>query len=195
MIKDHRVLQAMGAISRTDFLPERSKPHAGEDRPLEIGEGQTTSQPSLIAWTLEQLHLKPSSRVLEVGTGCGYQTALLSVLCAEVYSVEIVEPLARQAAAALDGFKNVHLKVGDGYLGWPEAAPFDAIVVAAGVRSVPQPLLEQLTPRGRMIIPIGDLGEMYLVLVKKTEEGAVTQDPLLPVLFVPFTGPHGVAAH
>ncbi len=182
----------MAAIPRTAFLRPNQRDQADEDRPLDIGDGQTTSQPSLIAWTLEQLELKPGSRVLEVGTGCGYQTALLARLASEVFSIEIIENLAVGAAENLGllGITNVHLRAGDGYAGWPEAAPFDAIVVAAGAPSLPPPLVEQLAPGGRLIIPVGEREDMSLLLVNKLPSGEVLQQRSLSVRFVPLTGPH-----
>lgn len=185
----------MATVPRTAFLRPDQRIFADEDRPLDIGEGQTTSQPSLIAWTLEQLDLKPGSRVLEVGTGCGYQTALLSKLCAQVYSIDIIEPLVVGAAEALGalGVTNVHLRAGDGYLGWPEAAPFDAIVVAAGALGVPPPLLDQLAPGGTLIIPVGELDDMSLIRIRKSADGVLTREQLLAVRFVPLLGPN--AAH
>lgn len=182
----------MASTPRAGFLRPEQKRYAGEDRPLDIGEGQTTSQPSLIAWTLEQLELKPGARVLEVGTGCGYQTALLARLASEVYSLDIIENLVVGAAENLGalGITNVHLRAGDGYLGWPQAAPFDAIVVAAGAPSVPPPLIEQLAPGGRLIIPVGEREDMSLLLVNKLPNGHVLQEKSLSVRFVPLTGPH-----
>lgn len=192
LISDPRVRLAVASFNRADFLRPDQRPYADEDRPLDIGEGQTTSQPSLIAWTLEQLNLKPGARVLEVGTGCGYQTALLSKLCSEVYSIDIIEPLVVGAAETLGrlGVKNVHLRADDGYLGWPEAAPFDGIVVAAGATGVPPPLVEQLAPGGTLIIPVGAPDDMSLLRLRKSKEGLVSRERLLAVRFVPLLGPH-----
>ena len=191
-ITDPRVREAMAAIPRAAFLRPEQRELADQDRPLDIGEGQTTSQPSLIAWTLEQLDLKPGARVLEVGTGCGYQTALLAYLASEVFSIDIIENLVVGAAENLGqlGITNVHLRAADGYLGWPEAAPFDAIVVAAGAASLPPPLVEQLAPGGRLIIPVGERDDMSLLLVNKLFTGEVLQEKSLSVRFVPLTGPH-----
>ena len=191
-ITDPRVREAIAAFSRADFLRPDQQRYADEDRPLDIGEGQTTSQPSLIAWTLEQLDLKPGARALEVGTGCGYQTALLSKLCAEVYSIDIIEPLVVGAAQTLGrlGVTNVHLRAGDGYLGWPEAAPFEAIVVSAGAIGVPPPLLEQLAPGGTLIIPVGEPDDMSLLRFRKSSEGVLSRERLLAVRFVPLVGPN-----
>lgn len=189
-LSDERVRAALASVVRGDFLGEDQRPYAHEDRPLGIGEGQTTSQPSLIAWTLEQLHLTPESRALEVGTGCGYQTALLARLCAQVYSIDIIEPLVVGAAERLGalGYRNVHLRAGDGYRGWPEAAPFDAIVVAAGAQVIPPPLVAQLAPGGRLIIPIGDAEHMSLVRLTRAPDGSSSEERLLSVRFVPLTG-------
>lgn len=186
----------MAAIPRRVFLRPDQRPFADEDRPLDIGQGQTTSQPSLVAWTLEQLDLKPGSRALEVGTGCGYQTALLSRLCAQVYSIDIIEPLVVGAAEALGalGVTHIHLRAGDGYLGWPEAAPFDAIVVAAGAQGVPPPLVDQLARGGTLIIPVGELDDMSLIRIKKSDDGTLTRERLLAVRFVPLLGPHATHA-
>ena len=191
-ITDLRVREAMAVIPRAVFLRPHQREQADQDRPLDIGEGQTTSQPSLIAWTLEQLDLKPGARVLEVGTGCGYQTALLAHLASEVFSIDIIENLVVGAAENLGqlGITNVHLRADDGYLGWPEAAPFDAIVVAAGAPSLPPPLVEQLAPGGRLIIPVGERDDMSLLLVNKLFTGEVLQEKSLSVRFVPLTGPH-----
>jgi protein-L-isoaspartate(D-aspartate) O-methyltransferase len=194
-ILDPRVRAAVAQVSRAEFLGASQLPFVDEDRPLDIGYGQTTSQPSLIAWTLEQLHLRPTARVLEVGTGCGYQTALLAELCAEVYSIDIVEPLVKRATKTLNrlGYTNVHVRCSDGYLGWPEAAPFDAIVVSAGASAVPEPLLEQLAPGGRLIIPVGVANAMSLWLLRKAADGTITEQEILDVRFVPLTGPRAEA--
>lgn len=190
-----RVTTALRLVSRAEFLTPLQRPFADEDRPLSIGAGQTTSQPSLIAWMLERLQLDARARVLEVGTGCGYQTALLSLLAGEVYSVDIVPTLVEQARATLErlGHRNVHLRCADGYAGWPEAAPFDAIIVAAGAPAVPPPLLEQLAPGGRLIIPLGRGDDMHLALVTKSASGEVQVEKSLAVRFVPFTGAFGGA--
>lgn len=190
-----RVTTALGLVSRAEFLSPSQRKFADEDRPLSIGAGQTTSQPSLIAWMLERLELDARARVLEVGTGCGYQTALLSLLAGEVYSVDIVPSLIDQARATLErlGHRNVHLRCADGYAGWPEAAPFDAIIVAAGAPAVPPPLVEQLKPGGRLIIPLGRGDDMHLALVTKSATGEVHVEKSLAVRFVPFTGAFGGA--
>lgn len=189
-LSDPRVGFAFTLVNRADFLDDDLKRLAGRDTPLSIGYGQTTSQPSLVAWMLDQLQVRPGLKVLEVGTGCGYQTALLSQLGGRVYSVDIVEPLATAAAERLAalGVPNVEVRAGDGYLGWPEEAPFDRIIVGAGATKVPQPLLEQLAPNGRLIIPIGRDDDMKLLLVARDAKGAVRTEELLPVRFVPLTG-------
>lgn len=186
-VKDARVLAAMRRVRRGDFLPWEMRRYELDDRPLLIGFGQTTSQPSLIAEMVEALELPPGARVLEVGTGCGYQTALLAELGADVYSVEVVEPLATSAEERLAklGYRGVHVRAGDGYLGWPEAAPFQGIVVCASAPRVPTPLLEQLAPGGRLVIPVGE----SLQRVTKAPDGTLEREELLPVTFVPLTGP------
>lgn len=192
-IRDARVLAAVDAVSREVFLEPEQRPFAWEDRPLPIGYAQTTSQPSLIAFTLQAAKPGPKCRALEVGTGCGYQTALLAKLCAEVYSIDIVEPLAERAKKTLTklGFTNAHVKAGDGYLGWPSAAPFDVIIVAAGAARVPQPLLDQLAVGGRLLIPVGEgSDDLSLDVLTKQRDGKVTVERLLPVRFVPLTGSH-----
>ena len=162
---------------------------AYNDRPVSIGHGQTVSQPYIVAFMTEHLHLRPGDRVLEIGTGSGYQTAVLSRLAAEVFSIEIIEPLAERAAAVLArlGIKNVRVKTGDGYAGWPEHAPFDAIIVTCAPDDVPTPLVAQLKEGGRMIIPVGDtLGVQELYLLRKIT-GNVERTAVLPVRFVPMT--------
>src|SRR5438046_809447 len=157
-INDARVLAAMAKVPREEFVAPESRVASYEDGPLPIGYGQTISQPYIVAFMTEQLRPKPSDRVLEVGTGSGYQAAILAELVSDVYSIEIVEPLAKNAEAALQrlGYKNVHVKAGDGYKGWPAAGPFDAIIVTCAPDKVPQPLVAQLKEHGRMVIPVGD---------------------------------------
>lgn len=192
-VTDQRVLAAVEAVPREAFLEPDMRPFAWEDRPLSIGYGQTTSQPSLIAFTLQAARPGPKCRALEVGTGCGYQTALLAKLCPEVYSIDIVAPLAERAKKSLAklGVTNASVKAGDGYLGWPEAAPFDVIIVAAGAARVPQPLLDQLAVGGRLIIPVGETSaDLSLDVLTKQKDGTVSREQLLPVRFVPLTGSH-----
>ena len=187
---DPAVLHTMRTVPRHEFVPEEVRRHAYEDRPLPIGYGQTISQPFIVALMTDLLDLKAGAKVLEIGTGSGYQAAILSPLAEQVYSIEIVPELGARAAEALQrlGFGNVETKVADGYYGWPEAAPFDGIVVTAAASHIPPPLIEQLKPGGRMVIPIGgSFASQYLMLVEKLPDGGVTTRQLLPVQFVPFT--------
>ncbi|QSQ26810.1 protein-L-isoaspartate(D-aspartate) O-methyltransferase [Pyxidicoccus parkwayensis] len=192
-IRDRRVLEAMARLERADFVPERSRGEAGADAPLPIGHGQTISQPYVVALMTEALLLKGHERVLEIGTGSGYQTAVLALLCREVYTVEIVPELARASRRLLRrlGFDNVYFRQGDGSLGWPEAAPFDAILAAAAPSEVPVPLVEQLRRGGRMVIPVGPLGgsQQLLRIQRARRRGELpVVERLLPVRFVPMTG-------
>ena len=186
-IKDERVLAAMGKVPREAFVPPESRDASYEDGPLPIGYDQTISQPYIVAFMTEQLRLKPSDRVLEIGTGSGYQAGILAELVSEIYSVEIVEPLARAAETTLQrlGYKNVHVKIGDGYKGWPEAAPFDAIIVTCAPDKVPQPLVDQLKDGGRMVIPVGGRFAQELYLLEK-KNGQLRESVTLPVRFVPM---------
>ena len=186
-ISDERVLNAMNKVPREEFVPPDSRAGSYEDGPLPIGYGQTISQPYIVAFMTEQLRLKPSDRVLEIGTGSGYQAAILAELMSQVYSIEIVEPLAKNAEATLQrlGYENVHVKTGDGYKGWPEAAPFDAIIVTCAPDKVPQPLVDQLKDDGRMVIPVGDRFAQELYLLEK-KNGQLKQSATLPVRFVPM---------
>ncbi|HOX03673.1 MAG TPA: protein-L-isoaspartate(D-aspartate) O-methyltransferase [Candidatus Paceibacterota bacterium] len=187
-IRNPRVLKAMAAVPRHEFVPETERHDAYGDFPLPIGHQQTISQPYIVAFMTEQLDPQPKDRVLEVGTGSGYQAAVLSPLVAEVYTIEIVEPLARQAEATLQRLRctNVHVRFGDGYQGWPERAPFDAVIVTCAPDHVPQPLIDQLRDGGRMIIPVGPLHEQSLVRLEK-RGGTIHQQAVLPVRFVPMT--------
>jgi protein-L-isoaspartate(D-aspartate) O-methyltransferase len=187
-ISDPQVLRAMGSVPREKFVPKELRNNAYDDRPLPIGYGQTISQPFIVAFMTEQLQPKKSQRVLEIGTGSGYQAAVLSDLVAEVYTIEIVRPLAQRAEAVLRelGYKNVQVKAGDGYKGWPEHAPFDAIIVTAAPDHVPPPLVEQLKEGGRMIIPVGKSGSQKLYLLEK-QNGQIQQTAVIPVRFVPLT--------
>ena len=188
-ITNGRVLAAMGKVPRHEFVPDEYRSEAYADSPLPIGYGQTISQPYIVAFMTEQLDPKPTDRVLEIGTGSGYQAAILAELVAEVYTIEIVEPLAKRAEQDLKrlGYKNVKVRVGDGYKGWPDAAPFDAIIVTCAPESVPQPLIDQLKDGGRMIIPIGPIWDQELVLLHK-QAGKLEKHAVLPVRFVPMTG-------
>jgi protein-L-isoaspartate(D-aspartate) O-methyltransferase len=187
-IKDARVLAAMKKVPREEFVSPDSRAVSYEDGPLPIGHDQTISQPYVVAFMTEQLRPQPADRVLEVGTGSGYQAAILAELVSDVYSIEIVEPLAKSAEATLQrlGYKNIHLKVGDGYKGWPEAAPFDAIIVTCAPDKVPQSLVQQLKDGGRMVIPVGDRFAQQLYLLEK-KNGQLKQSATLPVRFVPMT--------
>jgi protein-L-isoaspartate(D-aspartate) O-methyltransferase len=186
-IKDERVLAAMAKVPREEFVPADERDGAYEDGPLPIGYDQTISQPYIVAFMTEQLQLKPGDRVLEVGTGSGYQAAILAELVADVYTIEIVEPLAKTAQATLQrlGYKNVHVKVGDGYQGWPEEAPFDAIIVTCAPDKVPQPLTNQLKEGGRLVIPVGERFAQQLYLLEK-KNGQLKESATLPVRFVPM---------
>ena len=186
-INDQRVLAAMAKVPREEFVTPESRAASYEDGPLPIGYGQTISQPYIVAFMTEQLRPKPSDRVLEIGTGSGYQAAILAELVSDVYSIEIVEPLAKNAEATLQqlGYKNVHLKIGDGYKGWSDAAPFDAIIVTCAPDKVPQPLIDQLKDGGRMVIPVGNTFAQELYLLEK-KNGQLKQSATLPVRFVPM---------
>jgi protein-L-isoaspartate(D-aspartate) O-methyltransferase len=187
-IDDPRTLQAMAKVAREKFIPKELQARAYEDRPLPIGYGQTISQPFIVAFMTQELKPKPTDRVLEIGTGSGYQAAVLAELVAEVYTIEIVKPLAQSAEIRLRelGYKNVHVKAGDGYKGWPEHAPFDAIIVTAAPDHVPQPLVEQLKEGGRMVIPVGGAIVQHLNVLEK-RGGVVKQTAAIPVKFVPLT--------
>jgi len=188
-IKDERVLQAMLAVPRELFVPEEYRDQAYEDYPLSIGHGQTISQPYIVAYMTEALHLSGDEKVLEIGTGSGYQAAVLSLCADSVFTIEIIEPLCLSAARLLKdlGYDNCHVRCGDGYAGWPKEAPFDAIIVTAAPREIPQTLVDQLARGGRMIIPVGSYYQ-HLVLITKDEEGRVARKKILPVRFVPMTG-------
>jgi protein-L-isoaspartate(D-aspartate) O-methyltransferase len=187
-IDDARLLDAMRRVPRHELVPPDVRPSAYSDGPLAIGHGQTISQPYVVAFMTDALDLEPGDRVLEVGTGSGYQAAVLAELVREVWTIEIVEPLARRAARDLErlGYRNVHVRAGDGYRGWPEEAPFDAIIVTAAPDHVPEPLTEQLAVGGRMVLPVG-AGTQELVLIERTPE-AVKRSRLIGVRFVPMTG-------
>ena len=189
-ITDSRVLAAMASVPRHEFVPASKRAWAYEDGPLPIGHEQTISQPYIVAFMTAALNPKPSDRVLEIGTGSGYQAAVLSGLVAEVYSVELVASLAQRARADLQrlGYGNVQVRCGDGYLGWPEAAPFDAVIGTCAPEQVPKVLVDQLKMGGRMILPVGPQGGgQELILLRKTTSGLERQ-AVMPVRFVPMVG-------
>jgi protein-L-isoaspartate(D-aspartate) O-methyltransferase len=188
-VRDSATLSAMRAVPRHEFVPAEVRDLAYGDHPLPIGYEQTISQPYVVAFMTEQLRARPGMKVLEVGTGSGYQAAVLAEIGCDVYTIEIVEPLAVTAAATLArlGYDRVHVRHGDGYRGWPEEAPFDAVIVTAAADEIPPKLLEQLAPRGRLVMPVGPRdGVQYLMLVEKAASGRTTQRTLLPVRFVPL---------
>jgi protein-L-isoaspartate(D-aspartate) O-methyltransferase len=187
-VKDPAVLDAMMRVERHHFVPQGLETAAYNDNPLSIGEGQTISQPYIVALMTELAGVHKTSKVLEIGTGSGYQAAVLSVLAKEVFTIEIIESLGNQAKQKLDalGYDNVHVRIGDGYKGWPEEAPFDAILVTAAPDHIPQPLIDQLKTGAKLIIPLGDYYQ-DLAVITKTPKG-VEQEKIIPVRFVPMTG-------
>ena len=190
---DPRVMEAIATVPRHRFVPDDQRAHAYENRPLPIGHGQTISQPYIVAIMTDMLKLKPGDRVLEIGTGSGYQAAILAALTDAVFTIEIIQPLAREAQARFRrlGYSNIKSRIGDGYYGWEEHSPFDAIIVTAAADHVPPPLIKQLKPGGRMVIPVGGrFLTQQLVLVTKDQDQHVTTRQILPVRFVPLTGEH-----
>ena len=189
-ITDKRVLGAMGRVCRHRFVSKGWEDLAYSDRPLPIGHEQTISQPYIVALMTQVVRPKAGGRALDIGTGSGYQAAVLAELCKKVYSIEIVKPLAEQATKRLAklGYKNVTVRHGDGYRGWKEHAPFDVIIVAAAPKRVPKPLLDQLAPGGRMVLPVGGAWYQQLILFEKQKDGTVRRKDVAPVLFVPMTG-------
>ncbi|MEO0161354.1 MAG: protein-L-isoaspartate(D-aspartate) O-methyltransferase [candidate division WOR-3 bacterium] len=187
-IKDSNVINALLKVERHKFVPKEYEKYAYSDGPLPIGEGQTISQPYIVALMTEVLELKGNERVLEIGTGSGYQAAVLALIAREVYTIEIIPELANSARNRLErlGYKNIHVKCGDGFLGWPEKAPFDAIIITCAAPRVPEPLIEQLAPGGRLVVPEGDEWQM-LVLYRK-EKNKLEKQELIPVRFVPMQG-------
>jgi protein-L-isoaspartate(D-aspartate) O-methyltransferase len=188
-VTDSAVLAALDSVPRHLFVPESERGGAYDDRPLPIGFGQTISEPYVVALMTHLLDVHPGDRILEVGTGSGYQAAILSRLGAEVYSIEIITPLGERARHTLGelGYRNVHVRIGDGYEGWPNAAPFDGIVVTAAPSRIPEPLLRQLKIGGRLVIPVGRTLQDLLVLTKR-RDGGFDRRNVIPVLFVPMTG-------
>ncbi len=190
---DSRVIAVMERTPRHEFVPESLSGRAYANRPLPIGYGQTISQPYIVAWMTDALALEAGDRVLEVGTGSAYQAAVLAGMVEAVFTIEIIAGLGEAAKARLKrlGYDTVKTRIGDGYFGWPEEAPFDAVIVTAAASHVPPPLIQQLKPGGRMVIPVGGQFEVqYLILVDKDGDGRVTMRQTLPVAFVPLTGDH-----
>jgi len=187
-VRDERVLAAMRKVPRREFVPEPLAAQAHDDHPLPIGHGQTISQPYIVAYMTEALGLEGGETVLEVGTGSGYQAAVLAVIAARVYTIEIVAPLAEEARERLEklGYDNVEVRAGDGYQGWPEAAPFDAIMVTAAAPRVPEPLKAQLRDGGRLVLPVGDEWQELVVITRRGDR--FEEKRVLPVRFVPMTG-------
>lgn len=187
------VVAAMGKVERHRFVPGWMTAFAYLNRPLPIGHGQTISQPTIVALMTDLIKVKAGDKVLEIGTGSGYQAAVLAEIVESVYSIEIIEPLEKEAAERLKslGYSNVKVRLSDGYYGWPEVAPFDAIMVTAASSHVPPPLIKQLKPGGRMVIPLGaQFMTQYLMLVEKHMDGSITSRQIAPVAFVPLTGGH-----
>ena len=190
---DPAVAAAMRTVPRHLFVPAHLRDEAYVNHPLPIGAGQTISQPYIVAIMSQLLEVSPGDKVYELGTGSGYQAAVLGEMGVQVYSVEIVPELAARARETLAGlgYKNVRIRTGDGYAGWPEAAPFDGIIVTAAADHVPQPLIDQLAPQGRLVMPIGETGRIQqLVVMEKTATGALKRKEVLPVRFVPVSGPN-----
>jgi len=187
-VKDENVLKAMQTVPRHLFVPEKYRAESYRDGPLPIGDGQTISQPYIVAVMTELLGVDSNSKVLEVGTGSGYQAAVLAEIVDSVYTIEIIESLAERAGRIIDslGYGNVEVRAGDGYQGWPEAAPYDAVIITAAAPRIPEPLIEQLKPEGRMVIPVGDYSQ-DLMVVTKADTGMVKKS-VIPVRFVPMTG-------
>ena len=193
-VLSERVMAAMAKVPRHEFVPDGEKRNAYANRPLPIGLGQTISQPYIVALMTDFMEVEPGDRVLEIGTGSGYQAAVLSELAGTVYTVEIVEPLAREAQERLKrlGYRNVTARTGDGYQGWPEHAPFDSIMVTAAPREVPQPLIDQLKAGGRLVVPVGGQASgQSLLLIEKQPDGKITRRNVLAVRFVPLTDKSG----
>jgi len=190
---DTRVMQAMSTVPRHEFVPNLLHDLAYNNQPLPIGHGQTISQPYIVALMTELLSIKSTDKALEIGTGSGYQAAILAELADQVFTIEIIDELAKRASTVLEqqGYKNITSRTGDGYYGWQEHAPFDVIVVTAAAGHVPPPLIRQLKPGGRMVIPVGSrFMVQQLVLIEKDDKGKISTRQILPVRFVPLTGGH-----
>jgi len=188
-MRDPDILRVMEKVPRHKFVPEKNRKHSYNDTPLGIGYGQTISQPFIVAEMTRQLQLTPTSKVLEVGTGSGYQAAVLAELTPHVYSIEIIEELHERVRETLEenGYNNIRLRHGDGYYGWPEAGPFDGIIVTCAAAHIPPPLVDQLAVDGRMLIPVGKrFGTQYLILVIKNDDKSITSKNLMAVRFVPL---------
>lgn len=186
---DDRVMEALAKVPREQFVPEHLQTHAFDNGPLPIGHGQTISQPYIVALMSDLLALKPEHKVLEIGTGSGYQTAVLSLLCAKVFTVELIDKLREQAQVRFHklNYKNIETRTGNGYLGWPEHAPYDGIIVTAAATHVPAPLIDQLKPGGNLVIPVGMAGfHQELMLIEKNIEGEIETRNILGVAFVPL---------
>ena len=187
-VRDAKTLAAMRKVPRHLFVPKAPLSVAYADHPASIGNNQTISQPYIVAFMTEALELRGGEKVLEIGTGSGYQAAVLAEIARQVYTIEIIEPLGRRAKTVLDqcGYTNIEFRIGDGYQGWPEHAPFDAIIVTAAPDHIPQPLIDQLKPGGRLVIPVGKFVQQLLKITKRDDE--LLRETLLPVRFVPMTG-------
>ncbi len=189
---DERVMEAMRTVRRDEFVPERAQREAYVNRPLPIGHGQTISQPYIVAIMTHLMETEPGDRVLEIGTGSGYQAAVLAEIVESVHTIEIIPELAASATARLVrlGYDNVQVRTGDGWYGWPEAAPFDAIIVTAVGEDVPGKLVDQLRPGGNLVLPIGSDWDQNLAVLEKADDGEISMRYVLPVRFVPLTGDH-----
>ena len=193
-ITDPRVLRAMADVPRHQFVPEPARPSAYRDGPLPIGEEQTISQPYMVAIMTQCLELEGTEKVLEIGTGSGYQAAVLGELADKVYTIEIVEPLGKRADSTLMalGYENVHVKIGDGFHGWKEHAPYDRVMITCAVETVPEPLVRQLALGGKMVLPIGETrAHQKLKVLSKKPDGSLSEEYVLDCVFVPMTGDHG----
>jgi len=187
-VEDPEVLEAMRKVPRHLFVPENYRAFSYRDHPLPIGQGQTISQPYVVAFMTEALDLKPSDRVLEIGTGSGYQAAVVAEIVKEVYTIEIIEELGKRARRTLEmlGYKNIRVKIGDGYKGWPEKGPFDAVIVTCAPERIPEALIEQLSDGGRMIVPVGRAGAVQRLVRAVKKKGKLETKEVMPVRFVPM---------